>query len=38
MLLKDGSETQDSRCGLIFQSDPLASNLLAVPPIDDGID
>ena len=38
MILKDGSETRDPRCGLIFQADPTAPNLLAVPPIDEGID
>jgi len=39
MILKDGkTETQDSRCGLIFQPDPSAPNILTVSPIDDGID
>ena len=38
MILKDGSETQDPRCGLIFQADSLAPNILAVQPIDAGID
>jgi len=39
MILKDGkTETQDSRCGLIFQDDPTAPNLLSMAAPDGGID
>jgi len=38
MILKDGSETRDSRCGLIFQPDLTAPHLLSMAPPDGGID
>ena len=38
MILKDGSETRDPRCGLIFQPDPTAPHLLSMAAPDGGID
>jgi len=39
MILKDGkTETRDTRCGLIFQPDPTAPNLLSMAAPDGGID
>ena len=38
MLLKDGSETRDPRCGLIKQTDLKSSHLFSATPPDGGID